>query len=80
MIELEDMNGRMFTEGDYVLFSDSSMSLRVAKVRGIKERNGRHQIALEIVKGMGVSRKRYSRAYHPDDFYKIEYVTDGTEL
>lgn len=78
MIELEDFLGNKFTEGDYVVFADNAMSLRIAKVRGIKANayNG-HQIALEVVDGLGVRKKRYSRGYHQYDFMKTDYTTKG---
>lgn len=79
MIELEDMAGAMFTEGDYVIFADNVKSLRIAKVRGIKPVGKRFSIALEIVSGLGVKRKRYSRPYYPDDFYKVDYTTEGDD-
>lgn len=72
MISLLDMNGKAFTEGDYVLFADGDGRLRVAEVRGIKETNRGHRLALEIIHGRMVNRKRYSRDYFTSDFYKIE--------
>jgi hypothetical protein len=80
MIELEDMDGRKFTEGDFVIFADQLKSLRIAKVRGIKPSGRGFQVALEIVKGLDTRKKRYSRSYIQHDFYKVDYTTDGSEL
>lgn len=81
MIELEDMDGQKFTEGDFVVFADQLKSLRIAKVRGIKPYGkAGFQIALEIIKGLDINKKRYSRFYVQHDFYKVDYTTDGSEL
>lgn len=78
MIRLSDFMGNAFGEDDYVIFADGRMSLRKAKVRAIKEiisgqgNRGGYMVALEIVEGQGVYKKRYSRRYHIDDFMKVE--------
>lgn len=73
MIRLADFLDKSFGEGDHVIFSDRHMSLRKAKVRAIKEINGGgYMVALEIVAGKDFNKKRYSRAYYPHDFMKVD--------
>jgi hypothetical protein len=75
LIELEDMVGRTFTEGDNVVFADSYKNLRIATVRGIKDIGATpgmiFNIALDITDGMSITKKRYSRRYYPHEFYKL---------
>lgn len=72
-IELEDFTGQKFTEGDTVLFADAHMSLRIAKVRGIKDiGNGAFMVALSITDGLDTGKRNYSRRYFPHDFYRME--------
>lgn len=80
MIVLEDMMGTSFTEDDFVVFADGRMSLRIAKVRGIKPVGKGYMVAFDIVEGTGVNRRRYSRRYHRDDFYKVDYVPREDKL
>jgi hypothetical protein len=73
MTRLSDFLGQEFGEGDFVIFADQQKSLRKARVRGIKDiGNGRYNIALEIVVGIDAYKKKYSRAYFPHDFMKVE--------
>lgn len=80
-ILLSDMAGNKFTENDFVIFADSYMALRIARVRGIKKLDGsnNHMVALEVIAGLTVGKRRYSRMYHEADFYKIDYVSTGDD-